>query len=122
LPFKARPMTLCACEVDCDDIVGLTDSTVLAAHEITSSDLACAWKDLSTQGIKPPSWAMTERLVAGAAAGVIVPSFAKGAGAADINVVFRDWAPHQVRVIDDNRRLPRDARSWRLNASRSRRR
>jgi RES domain-containing protein len=46
----------------------------------------------------------------------MVPSFAKGAGEADINVVFWYWAPeppHQVRVIDDDRRLPRDARSWR---------
>lgn len=38
-------------------------------------------------------------------AGVVVPSFAKGAVAADINAVFWDWAPnppHQVRVIDDD--------------------
>jgi RES domain-containing protein len=56
-----------------------------------------------------------ERLVAAGCAGIIVPSFAKGAVAADINVVFWRWAsdlPHQVRVIDDDHRLPRDARSW----------
>ena len=124
-PFKAQPMTLCAYEVACDDILDLTDAGTLAAHGIAPADLACAWKDLSTRGIKPPSWAITERLVAAGTAGVIVPSFAKGAvprderpsaSAADINVVFWDWAPdlpHQVRVIDDDQRLPRDARSWR---------
>jgi RES domain-containing protein len=115
-PFKAQPMTLCAYEVDCEDVLDLTDVVTLTGNGIAPADLACPWKDLSTRGIKPPSWEVTERLVAAGAAGVIVPSFAKGAGSADINVVFWRWAPnppHQVRVIDDNRRLPKDARSWR---------
>jgi RES domain-containing protein len=87
-PFKAQPMTLCAYEVACEDILDLTDPGSLVAHGITLVDLACAWKDLSTRGIKPPSWAIAERLAAAGTAGVIVPSFAKGAGATDINVVF----------------------------------
>jgi RES domain-containing protein len=108
-PFKAQPMTLCAYEVDCEDILDLTDAATLAAYKIAQDDLACAWKDLS-------SWAITQRLVAAGIAGIIVPSFAKGAVAADVNVVFWDWAPnppHQLRVIDDDQRLPRDASSWR---------
>ena len=115
-PFKAQPMTLCAYEVDCEDVLDLTDPATSAAHGIEPADLACPWKDLSTRGIKPPSWSVTERLVAAGAAGIIVPSLAKGAVSADINVVFWAWAtdlPHQVRVIDDDRRLPTDARSWR---------
>ena len=115
-PFKAQPMTLCAYEVDCEDILDLTDAVTLTAHGITSADLACAWKDLSTRGVRPPSWVIAERLVAEGAAGVVVPSFARGAAAADINVVFWYWAaipPHLVRVIDDDQRLPVDARSWR---------
>jgi len=114
-PFKAQPMTVCAYEVDCEDVVDLTDPPTLAACGITPQDLAGPWKDLSTRGIKPPTWAITERLVAVGTAGIIVPSFAKGAVAADSNVVFWNWAsepPHQVRVIDDDHRLPRDARSW----------
>ena len=115
-PFKAQPMTLCAYEVDCEDVLDLTDAATLAAQRIAAGDLACAWKDLASRGIRPPSWLMAERLVADGIAGVIVPSFAKGAGVADVNIVFRKWTrepPHQVRVIDDDRRLPRDARSWR---------
>jgi RES domain-containing protein len=115
-PFKAQPMTLCAYEVDCEDILDLTDEATLAAHEIARDDLACAWKDFSTRGIKPASWSITERLVAAGIAGIIVPSFAKGAFAADINVVFWDWGPnppHRMRVIDDDRRLPKDPSSWR---------
>ena len=39
-----------------------------------------------------------------------------GSNSVDANVVFRNWGrdpPHQVRVIDDEGRLPRDASSWR---------
>lgn len=115
-PFKAQPMTLCAYQVDCADVLDLTEPPTLAAHGIAPADLACAWKDLSTRGITPATWLLARRLIAGGTAGIIVPSFAKGAGAADINVVFWDWAPdppHQVRVVDDHDRLPRDASSWR---------
>jgi RES domain-containing protein len=59
---------------------------------------------------------LAECLTADGVAGIMVPSFAKGAMTADINVVFWDWGrelPHQVRVIDDENRLPQDASSWR---------
>ena len=115
-PFKAQPLTLCAYEVDCEDILDLTDATTLAAHAVAMADLACPWKDLSTRGIEPPSWKIAKRLVASGTAGIIVPSFATGAASTNCNVVFWDWAaepPHQVRVIDDEHRLPRDPRSWR---------
>ncbi len=115
-PFKAQPMTLCAYEVDCEDVLDLTDPAALAANWIDPADLACPWKDFSTSGIKPPSWEITQRLVAAGTAGAIVPSFAKGAVAADVNVVFWDWAPdppHQVRVVDNDERLPKDPSSWR---------
>jgi RES domain-containing protein len=105
---------LCAYEVDCEDVFDLTDTATLAVHGITPADLACPWKDLSTRRIKPPSWEIAERLSAAGTAGVIVSSFAKGAVTTDINVVFWDWAsdpPHQLRVIDDDRRLPKDASS-----------
>jgi RES domain-containing protein len=115
-PFKAQPMTLCAYDVECEDVLDLTDTATLAAYGITPADLACPWKDLSTRGIEPPTWTITQHLVASGTAGIIVSSFAKGAVPADANVVFWDWAPyppHQVRVIDDEERLPRDAGSWR---------
>jgi RES domain-containing protein len=116
LSVQGAADALCAYEVDCEDILDLTDTASLSAHGITSADLACPWKDLSTRGIKPPTWEITERLFEVGTSGVIVPRFAKGAVAADVNAVFWDWAPdppHQVRVIDDDRRLPRDASSWR---------
>jgi RES domain-containing protein len=109
-------MTLCGYEVDCDDVLDLTDPTTRAGHGIAASDLANPWKDLSTRGIKPPSWLIAERLAAAGVSGIIVPSFAAGASAADVNAVFWDWArepPHQVKMIDDDGRLPVDVSSWR---------
>lgn len=115
-PFKAQPMTLCAYEVDCEDVLDLTDAATRLAYGIARADLGCPWKDLATRGIRPPSWSLTERLAEAGIAGIMVPSFARGAVVEDVNVVFWDWAadpPRRVRVIDDDRRLPRDARSWR---------
>ncbi len=114
-PFKVQPMTLCAYEVDCEDMLDLTDASTMGANKITADDLACPWKDLSTQGLEPPSWTMSNRLLASGCAGIIVPSFASGATREDINVVFWIWQsspPHQVRVIDDFARLLRSAASW----------
>jgi RES domain-containing protein len=115
-PFKAQPMTVCAYEVDCEDILDLTDASIRAAHEVEHQDLSCAWKDQATQGRQPPSWALARRLGEGGVAGIIVPSFARNAAANDVNAVFWTWnkrPPHQVRVIDDEARLPADGRSWR---------
>lgn len=82
---------------------------------VTTADLACAWEDLASRGERPPSWRLAERLIASGVAGIIVPNFAPGAGAADRNVVFWRWTgfpPNRVAVIDDEARLPRDGRSW----------
>ncbi len=114
-PFKAQPMMLCAYDVDCHDILDLTDAAVLREQGIAGADLSCAWKDLATRGQIPPSWLLARRLVTAGVAGIVVSSFAQGCEADDVNVVFWTWGrspPHQVRVIDDANRLPKDARSW----------
>jgi RES domain-containing protein len=86
--FKAQPMMLCAYRVDCEDVLDLTQGEVRAAHGVLASELDGPWQDLVTRGLVPPSWAMVRRLRAGNIAGIIVPSFARGAGADDVNVVF----------------------------------
>jgi RES domain-containing protein len=114
--FKAQPMTLCAYEVDCADIVDLADGAELARLGIDAADLSCAWEDFASQGQVPPTWALTRRLLTEGAAGAVVPSFAPGAARADVNVVFWRWSdrlPHRIALIDPFGRLPRDDRSWR---------
>lgn len=114
--FKAQPLTLCAYTVDCEDILDLTEPCAREAASVHIDDLACAWEDFAARGVDPPSWALTRRLIDQGCAGIVVASFAIGATERDLNVVFWEWSttpPHQVRVVDSGRRLPRDDRSWR---------
>lgn len=118
--FKMQPMTVCAYDVDCDDIADLTDPPTCSSLRVEPSDIACSWKDLASRGLTPPSWDLARRLFETGFVAVVVPSFAPAALApaalaSDWNMVFWRWAdapPHQVRVVDDERRLPRDTRSW----------
>lgn len=115
-PFKAQPMTICAYEVDCEDMADLTDDDVLASLAIAREDLSCAWEDQSGLGMTPPSWRIADRLIASGAAGMLVNSFAPGAGPGDVNAIFWSWEaepPHRVRTIDDHGRLPLNDLSWR---------
>jgi len=105
---KAQPMTLCAYEVDCADMLDLADPAIRAAHGVEHGALACAWEDLADRGVVPPSWALARRLMAAGVAGILVPSFATGATSRDVNAVFWRWGdslPHRLRVIDDHARL-----------------
>lgn len=114
-PFKAQPLTICAYEVDCTDIADLSDAGGCRALGVAPADLACAWEDVASRGAEPPSWRLARRLIGAGHAGIVVPSFAPGAGPADRNAVFWIWSddlPHRLRVIDDAARLPRDDRSW----------
>jgi RES domain-containing protein len=113
--FKAQPMTMCGYEVDCTDVADLTSDQTIEALGIDPGDLACPWEDMAERGETPPTWQLADRLIAGGAVGVIVPSFAFRAGSHDRNLVFWKWGkdlPHRVRVVDDHGRLPKDDRSW----------
>jgi RES domain-containing protein len=115
-PFKAQPLTLCAYDVDCADILDLTTPSARDAAGTSDAVLGCAWEALARRGETPLSWRLATGLIAAECAGIIVPSFAVGATARDINVVFWTWSsepPHRVTVIDDENRLPKDDRSWR---------
>jgi RES domain-containing protein len=113
-PFKPQPLTICAYEVDCADVVDLTDPEERAAHTVLAEDMACPWEHLADHKIVPPSWLITDRLQAAGVAAIIVPAYAPGA-AGQRNLVFWHWAdspPHRLTLVDSERRLPRDSRSW----------
>jgi RES domain-containing protein len=69
-PFKARPMTLCAYDVDCGSVLDLTDPVILVTHGVEAAELAYAWKDMSTPGIRSPTWEIARRLIVIGTAGV----------------------------------------------------
>ena len=113
---NTQPLTVCAYEVVCQDILDLTKSSVRQEVQIALDDLSCAWEAIANAGQTPPSWRIASGLIELGVAGVLVPCFALQATAHDINLVFWDWSdspPHQVVVIDDEGRLPKNNRSWR---------
>ncbi len=116
-PFKAaQPMLIVAYETSISDIVDLAEDAERRRFGITLGDLACAWEDLASRGIDPPSWAIARRLLAAGVAGIIAPSFAAGAGPLDRNAIFWRWndtATRTIKPIDDHGRLPKDDSSWR---------
>lgn len=46
MSFKAQPLTLVACRVDCERVVDLTAPAVQAALGLAEDTLACPWEDL----------------------------------------------------------------------------
>ena len=114
-PFRfMAPLTLVSYAVDCDDLADLTATKVLQSLGATAVDLACAWELLSERGKPVPSWLLVEKLQSAGASGVVVPSFSPGAAADAKNLVLWNWSgdPHQVVVIDPDKKLPRDDSSW----------
>lgn len=113
--LKIEPLLLCTYEVDCEDIEDLTDAAWLEQHGASAEALTCGWLSMARTGRTPPTWLLAEGLKAEGSAGVIVPSFAPGAEAADRNLVLWTWGdshPHRVTVHDPSGRLPKDQLSW----------
>ena len=115
MPFKAQPLTLIGYRLDCERIIDLTAPVVLAALDVTPTQLACPWEDLKSRRLEPPSWEVSDHLMAAAWQGAIVPSFAPGCGPDSRNLVLWDWAdepPCRIQVIDSFGRLPKNGSSW----------
>lgn len=112
---RIDPCVLCSYDVDCEGIADLTTEQGRADHAVSLEMMACAWANALIEGTRPASWAIHERLRAAAIAGILVPSFAPGAGSDDRNLVLWDWGPdlpRKVAVYDPSGRLPKDQLSW----------
>jgi RES domain-containing protein len=114
-PHRPQPSTLCAYEIDCKNILNLSKGDQRKKAGISLSEMACAWELMVAKKQTPPTWEMAERLISTGIAGIIVPSYAKNAPPDGQNIVFWDWhdhPPHQVKLIDDDNRLPKNQDSW----------
>jgi RES domain-containing protein len=112
---KIEPCVLCSYDVDCEDIVDLLTDEARARAGVAREEIAGAWFGEHAASGEPPSQRLARRLVAGGAAGLLAPSFAPGATAADHNLVLWRWGaerPHRVAVFDPSGRLPKDQLSW----------
>jgi RES domain-containing protein len=115
LAHKIEHCVLCSYDVDCEDIADLRTGQGQAQHRVDLEDMACAWFSFLAEGDTPPSWRLARRLIREGWAGILVPSFARGAIVPDHNLVLWNWSdrlPHQVKVFDPSGRLPKDQLSW----------
>lgn len=113
---RIEPLLLCTYAVDCEDVADLRAEADRDRHGVAWDDLACGWAGDLYAGREPASHRVVRRLVDAGAAGVLVPSFAHGAGGLDHNLILWRWGPdlpHRVRVHDPSGRLPRNQLSWR---------
>ena len=115
------PYTFLFLEVDCADIADLTDASVRSALGVADEDIACPnWEDEMTRGLEPASHRLAVRLIDLGYAGVIVPSFAKGAATDDLNLVLWNWdvtdrldgTSNNAVTILEKGQLPRNPDSW----------
>ena len=106
-----QPLTLCAYEVDAAPVFDALDEARLEARGVSDLDLSCpSWEAEMLEGAVPSSQALADRLIAEGYTGMLVRSFAAGAGSDDINLVLWDWGsnePCRVTLIDHERRLLR---------------
>ena len=109
-----QPILLCAYDVDAEPIVDTLDSSQRRAHAVTDDELRCPdWERTMHGSGAPPSQALADRLIEAGCVGMRVPSFAPGARADDVNLVFWSWSdrlPSRIVLIDDERRLPGSAK------------
>jgi RES domain-containing protein len=115
LAHRFDPLTVCAYEVDVEDIADLRREAGRRLNGVRLTDLSCPWADDVANKRQPASWRLAERLIAAGTAGVLVPSFASGAASTMSNLVLWKWGPtlpHRVEVYDPSGRLPKDQTSW----------
>ncbi|NNE20899.1 MAG: RES domain-containing protein [Myxococcales bacterium] len=114
-PF--HPLTLCEYRVDCMNIFDTRDSKAMRREKVSRGELECpSWNQEMLDGQVPASHQLADRLIARGYAGMVVRSFALGAGPEDMNLVLWKWTkrrPHKVTLFDPDHRLPRDDSSWR---------
>jgi RES domain-containing protein len=104
--------TLVPYAVDLHRVVDLTDHATVVALKLNASDFQCAWKDIKARGGVPPTWHITDLMIAEDVHAIRVPSAAHPGG---VNVVVykMDGTPGQtVQAIDPTSMLPVDSASW----------
>lgn len=114
-PRRLEPLTICSYEVDVDDVVDLRTDANRNAAAVSLDELGCAWELDLANNAEPASWRIAEGFIAHGTAGILVPSFARGARADMYNLVLWAWGPdlpHRVNVYDPSGRLPKNQLSW----------
>lgn len=112
---KFEPCVLCAYEIDCDDVIDLRGEKERRAASVGEDEMASPWFAEAAAGREPASQRLARKLIASGAAGLLAPSFVRGATPADVNLVLWRWSarlPHRVAVFDPGGRLPKNQLGW----------
>lgn len=104
-----QPVTLVAYDADIEAIFDGRDTEALAEQAMDAQALADpGWRDAMRAHGEAPTQAFARRLIAQGWRGLLVPSYARGAGADDLNIVLWQWGeevPARLTLIDDENRL-----------------
>ena len=108
--FAARmlPLTLVEYDIDCADIIDLTDPAMRAAEGVARDDMACAWLTFQRSGKIAPSQTLARSLIKKGYSGALVPSFVPGIAEGSTNLVLWRWGDrvlNKVAVYDPENRL-----------------
>ncbi|WP_079211295.1 RES family NAD+ phosphorylase [Brucella pituitosa] len=106
-----QPTTLVAYEADIEPLFDCRDETALKTMGLDASLLGSEdWRDQMRLKGEATTQIFARHLIAAGYNGLLVRSFAKGAGLNDLNVVLWRWgasAPSRLVLIDDENRLSR---------------
>lgn len=105
-----QPTVLVSCAADLGPIFDTRDASELQQRGMSESALADpGWRTKMLEGDNVPTQDFAGSLIADGFAGLLIRSFAKGASAADLNIVLWRWsgAGCMLEVVDDENRLSR---------------
>ncbi len=100
-----QPTTLVAYQADIGPLLDGRDEAALAPFGMTPASLAAPdWRDRMLSGKPVPTQDLAEASIAQGFAGIVVPSYARGAPVDALNLVLWDWAG-RITLVDDDDRL-----------------
>jgi RES domain-containing protein len=104
-----QPTVLVAYDADIAGIFDSRDPLGLVDLEMDAAALTDpAWRDRMKASGEAPTQAFARQLMAAGYYGLLVPSYARGAGTQDLNIVLWRWGdapPCRLTLIDDEGRL-----------------
>ncbi len=107
-----QPTTLIALRADISPLLDGRDASALAPFGLTPATLAADdWRDRMLTRRPVPTQDLAEAATAQGFAGIVVPSYARGAPPDALNLVLWHWEGRLVLVDDDNRLGLRDQAS-----------
>ncbi len=100
--FAARmlPLTLVEYDVDCADIIDLTDAAMREAEGVKFEDMACSWLRFQREGRIAPSQAVARGLIKKGYSGALVPSYVPGIAEGATNLVLWRWGDRVLNKVD----------------------